>query len=125
MNKFCNETGVGLVPWGPLSFGRLARPASVTKGGETARSKVSYISNVSNQDDEIISRVEELARKRYWPMSHVALAWINKRVSSPIVGFSKVERLYEALAARGKLLSDAEERYLDEPYKPLPIVGHS
>ncbi len=34
MNKFCNETGVGLIPWGPLSHGLLAKPW----GAQTARS---------------------------------------------------------------------------------------
>lgn len=58
-------------------------------------------------------------------ISHVALAWINKRVTSPIIGFSKLERLEEAIAARGKVLTDEEERYLEELYKPKVIHGHS
>lgn len=58
-------------------------------------------------------------------MSHVALAWINKRVSSPIIGFSSVDRMDEALAARGKELSEEEEQYLEELYEPVRIVGHS
>lgn len=71
-----------------------------------------------------IARVEELAKKHGWSMSSVALAWINKRVASPIVGFSKVERMDEALEARGKVLSDEEERYLEELYTPRNIIGH-
>lgn len=58
-------------------------------------------------------------------MSHVALAWINKRVASPIIGFSSVERMDEALAARGKELSEEEEKYLEELYEPVRISGHS
>ena len=58
-------------------------------------------------------------------MSHVALAWINKRVSSPIIGFSSVDRMDEALAVRGKELSEEEEQYLEELYEPVRIVGHS
>jgi aryl-alcohol dehydrogenase-like predicted oxidoreductase len=58
-------------------------------------------------------------------MSHVALAWINKRVTSPIIGFSSVERLEEAITARGKVLTDEEEKYLEELYQPKPIQGHS
>lgn len=37
MNKFCNETGVGLIPWGPLFSGLLAKPW----GAESARWKMS------------------------------------------------------------------------------------
>lgn len=58
-------------------------------------------------------------------MSHVALAWINKRVASPIIGFSSVERMDEALEARGKVLSEEEEKYLEELYESRKIVGHS
>ena len=57
-------------------------------------------------------------------MSQVALAWINKRVSSPIIGFSSVERMDEALHARGKLLTEEEENYLEELYRPKKIMGH-
>lgn len=58
-------------------------------------------------------------------MSHVALAWINKRVSSPIIGFSSVERMDEALEAREKVLSEEEEKYLEELYEVRKIQGHS
>lgn len=58
-------------------------------------------------------------------MAHVALAWINKRVSSPIIGFSSVERMDEALGANDKSLTEEEEKYLEELYQPRNIVGHS
>ena len=58
-------------------------------------------------------------------MSQVALAWINKRISSPIVGFSSVERIDEAIEVRGKTLTDEEEKYLEELYVPKVIIGHS
>jgi aryl-alcohol dehydrogenase-like predicted oxidoreductase len=79
----------------------------------------------SEVDHKIIERVHELAEKKGWKMSHVALAWINKRISSPIIGFSSVERMDEALEANGKTLTEEEEKYLEELYQPRPIVGHS
>jgi aryl-alcohol dehydrogenase-like predicted oxidoreductase len=69
--------------------------------------------------------VQEIAEKKGWKMAHVALAWINKRVSSPIIGFSSVERMDEALDANGKTLTEEEEKYLEELYQPRNIVGHS
>ncbi|KAI4183362.1 MAG: hypothetical protein L6R41_005435 [Letrouitia leprolyta] len=120
MNKFCNETGVGLIPWSPLSQGALARPASAQ--GSTTRSSGKSMGEI---DSRIISRVEEVAKKHDWKMSHVALAWINKRISSPIIGFSSPERIDEALEVRSKELSEEEERYLEEPYQPKPVMGHS
>jgi aryl-alcohol dehydrogenase-like predicted oxidoreductase len=57
-------------------------------------------------------------------MSHVALAWLNRRVTAPIIGFSSPERIEEALSARGKTLTEEEERYLEEAYQPQEVLGH-
>lgn len=73
----------------------------------------------------MIERVEELAKKHGWKMSTVALAWINKRVTSPIIGFSTEGRMDEALESRGKTLTEEEEKYLEELYQPRVIQGHS
>lgn len=75
-------------------------------------------------DAAIIGRVEEIAKKHDWKMSQVALAWINKRVASPIIGFSSVERMDEAILANGKSLTEEEQKYLEELYQPKPISGH-
>lgn len=121
MNKFCLETGVGLIPWGPLSQGQLARPHHMN--GSTLRSAGKPA--LPEADISIISRVEELAKKNGWKMGSVALAWLNyKGISSPICGFSSVERLNEALEARGKGLTAEEVKYLEEPYVPKNVFGH-
>ena len=57
-------------------------------------------------------------------MAQVALAWINNRVASPIVGLSSIARLDEAVDLKGKVLTAEEERYLEEPYAPTKIEGH-
>lgn len=127
MNRFCNDTGVGLIPWAPLCRGHLARPPS--SFGSTKRSKEEKESSPGSHgtvepDLTIIARVMEIAEKRGWPMAHVALAWINKRVASPIIGFSSIERMEQAISARGKVLTPEEEAYLEELYQPKPISGH-
>ncbi|ORY68408.1 aldo/keto reductase [Pseudomassariella vexata] len=127
MNRFCNDTGVGLIPWAPLCRGHLARPPS--DFGSTNRSKIEKDTSPGSHgtvepDITIIKRVQEIAEKRGWKMSHVALAWINKKVSSPIIGFSSVARIDEATEARGKMLTEAEEKYLEELYQPKAITGH-
>ncbi|KAM7221758.1 oxidoreductase [Rhypophila decipiens] len=125
MNRFCNATGVGLVPWAPLCRGHLARRPD--EAGKTARSKgeAPGAHGTVEPDLSIIQRVVELADKHSWPISHVALAWINKRVTSPIIGFSSIKRLEEAISARGKVLTKEEEFYLEELYQPKAISGHS
>lgn len=114
--------------WSPLCRGHLARP--VTEFGSTARSasekqRSGFTTGHTDVDKEIIGRVQELAEKKGWKMSMVALAWINKRVTSPIIGFSSVERIEDALAARGKILTEEEEKFLEELYQPRAIQGHS
>ena len=121
MNRFCNDTGVGLIPWAPLCRGHLARPLS--SFGQTKRSAAEK--ELSDADVATIKRVEELAEKKGWKMSHVALAWINKRIASPIIGFSSVERMEEAVGVRGKTLTREEEEWLEEAYVPKVVSGHS
>jgi aryl-alcohol dehydrogenase-like predicted oxidoreductase len=101
----------------------LARP--VEAFGTTTRSKPELEKGQSEVDVKTIKRVQELAEKKGWKMSQVALAWINKRVSSPIIGFSSVERIDEAIDVRGKTLTEEEEKYLEELYEPKAISGHS
>ncbi len=72
----------------------------------------------------LIRRVHEMAQKRGWPMAQVALAWINKRVTSPIIAFSSLARIDEAVGACGKVLADEEEAYLEELYEPKTISGY-
>lgn len=69
-------------------------------------------------------RVHEVAKRRGWPMAHVALAWLNRRVTAPIIGFSSADRIDETLAAKGKELTEEEERYLEEAYVPQEVLGH-
>ncbi|KAK1689628.1 aldo/keto reductase [Colletotrichum godetiae] len=128
MNRFCDSTGVGLIPWAPLCRGHLARPPK--DFGSTSRSKTEKEGQPGSHgtvepDLTIIKRVQEIAEKRDWPMSHVALAWINKRITSPIIGFSSVERIDQAITADGKVLTDEEEKYLEELYQPKAISGHA
>ncbi|KAI6080231.1 NADP-dependent oxidoreductase domain-containing protein [Hypoxylon rubiginosum] len=124
MNKFCNATGVAIVPWGPLAQGQLARP--LKDRGTTARSAGGGGDPSTTRPEavKIISRVEELANRKGWTMSQVALAWTLKRVTSPIIGFSSVGRMDEALSARGKELTAEEDKYLEEAYTPLEVEGH-
>lgn len=125
MNKFCKETGVGLIPWSPLNSGSLSKPL----GTETARSQMATAmgGKSTEADDAIRKRVEEIAEKKGWKMSQVALIWLRGKGSVPIVGLNSgsIERLDEACSLRGLELSEEEVKYLEEPYVPKAIVGHT
>jgi aryl-alcohol dehydrogenase-like predicted oxidoreductase len=126
MNKYCKLTGVGLIPWSPLYRGALARPvdAAETSRSKTARNNPMF-GGYSDADKKIISRVEEIAKKKNWAMAQVALAWIIQKGTIPIVGFSSVERLHQSIEVKGKELTEEDIKYLEEPYVPKPVVGHA
>jgi aryl-alcohol dehydrogenase-like predicted oxidoreductase len=91
VNKYCEFAGIGLIPWGPLNGGQLARPASAEDTPRATLMKgFGVVKDPVDFETEIINRVEKIAKEKGWKMSQVALAWINGKVSSPIVGFSSV-----------------------------------
>ena len=107
----------------------MARPYAAL--GDTARGQSKNGQHIGQGNDhnekaeqEIIKRVEELAKKKNCTMSQIAIAWSNKRVASPIIGFSSAERMREAIGASDISLSEEEEKYLEEPYLPHAISGH-
>lgn len=76
---------------------------------------------------EIINkRVQEVAERKGWKMSQVALVWIREKGCIPIAGLNStsIERLEEACAVRDMTLSADEVKYLEEPYAPKPAAGH-
>lgn len=124
MNRFCNETGVGIIPWSPLFSGRLARPLGYDKSLRSKRPS-SHHPGLTPADEEIVRRVEEVATKKGWKMNEVALAWHKSKGTVPIVGLYAVERIEEVCDMRSKSLTDEEVKHLEEPYVPRPVVGHT
>jgi aryl-alcohol dehydrogenase-like predicted oxidoreductase len=85
---YCEEQGIGFIPWFPLASGGLAAPGGV---------------------------VEEIARAHGATAGQVALAWLLAKspVMLPIPGTSSVEHLEENVAAADLTLSDEELATLD------------
>lgn len=102
MIPYCKAHGIGIIPWGPLAAGILARPFSApsddvsTSRPEPATARERFLSKTifapayTLEDKTIIKRVEEIAHKKGWTMAQVALTWTMGNVTSPIVGISKV-----------------------------------
>ncbi|ESK89708.1 aldo-keto reductase [Moniliophthora roreri MCA 2997] len=123
MIPYCNFHGIGIVPWAALATGVLARPASVTtRRGEAAKGSV-YERALTPADEEIINRVEEIAKKKDISMAKVSLAWVAAKVVSPIVGISSEQRI-EDNVVNGTELTEEEIKYLEEPYVPKVVQGH-
>ena len=128
MLPFCEQEGVGVIPWSPLARGYLTRPHEeydATTRGETddhAREHPYF----EGGGREINERVGELAAEYGATMAQVALAWLLDRewVDAPIVGTTSVEHLEQAVAALDLSLSDSDVEWLEEPYEPVRVSGH-
>lgn len=125
MIKYCRLTGVGFLSWGPLGKGALARPPDAPPTKRSSRAKDKSQTGPGKIDAEIVKRVHHVATEKGWRMSQVALAWMAKRITSPVVGINSVERLDEVLGMRGKELSAEEEVLLEELYRPREVDGHT
>ncbi|KAF5320800.1 hypothetical protein D9619_001960 [Psilocybe cf. subviscida] len=117
--------GVGSIPWSPLARGLLTRPLTEkTIRANTDGSFDKYASGAGTND--IVARVEEIAKKRNVSMAQISTAWIlaKEGVSAPIVGTTSLKNLEDILAGVHVKLTDEEMKYLEEPYRPMGIIGH-
>ncbi|KAF8344987.1 aryl-alcohol dehydrogenase [Amanita rubescens] len=118
--------GVGSIPWSPLGRGLLTRPMSK----DTTRSKVDgFIESYSKSDATpvIVNRVEEIAKKHQISMAQVSLAWIMSKdhVTAPIIGSTSLKHFKDTIASVNVQLTPEEIKYLEEPYTPRDIIGHT
>jgi pyridoxine 4-dehydrogenase len=89
---FCQEHGIGFIPWFPLASGKLSRP-----GGP----------------------VDRIAHELGATTSQISLAWLLRRspIMLPIPGTSSVQHLEENCAAASVTLSDAQFAELTDARK--------
>jgi 1-deoxyxylulose-5-phosphate synthase len=130
MIPFCRAEGIALIPWSPLARGFLAGNRTRERGGETARSRSDEFAHqlyYADSDFDVLDRVVELARRRGVQPVQIALAWILNRpgVTAPIIGASKPQHLDDAVAALSIGLTPEEMRFVEEPYRPHPVLGHA
>jgi aryl-alcohol dehydrogenase (NADP+) len=133
MIPVCIDQGVGIIPWSPLARGFLTgtrKREQAKKEGETARAKSDDFAHsmyYKDTDFDVVDRVVELAGKHGVSPAQIALAWMLHKpgITSPIIGASKMYQLEEAVAAVDIKLSSEEISYLEAPYQPHPILGHS
>ena len=85
---YCDEQGIGFIPWFPLAAGDLAKPGQV---------------------------VDEIAKEHDASPGQIALAWLLQRseVMLPIPGTGSVEHLEENVAAAEIELTDEQVAQLD------------
>ncbi|WP_049934105.1 aldo/keto reductase [Halarchaeum acidiphilum] len=128
MLPFCENEGIGVMPWSPLARGYLTRPhedIAATTRGESEEYMYEHPYREGG-GPAVNERVQELAADRGVKMAQIALAWLLHKewVSTPIVGTTSVEHLEDAVEATELDLSKSEIEYLEEPYEPVRVSGH-
>jgi len=122
---FCQDQGIGVIPFSPLARGWLARkPTEETlRGQNDALIKERY---GQQENQTIIQRVSDVAEKRGLPMAQVAIAWMLSKpvITSPIIGATKPHHLEDAVAAVSVQLTPDDIRLLEEAYQPHPVLGY-
>ena len=120
----CEENGIALTPYSPLASGRLVKPKDETSNrlslDHIAKSKYD---GTHEQDEVIIRRVAEVAKNKGLTTTQVALGWLLTKVTSPIVGATKIKHIEQAAEAVGVTLTAEEINYLEEMYLPHKLVG--
>ena len=130
MLPLCRAEGIGVIPWSPLARGFLTGNRSSQDYIESKRAKTDdYAQHLYYRDTDfdVVARVVDLAERRDVKPAQIALAWLlhQEGVTAPIIGASKMFHLEDAVAALDIELSEKDVDYLDEPYQPHPVLGHS
>ena len=125
MVPYCNQENIALTPYSALASGRLARlPGEncTKRAEEDAYAKFKYDAT-AEQDKVIVTRVAELAEKRGVSMTEISLAWLLTKVTSPVVGATRLRHVEGAAKAVELALTEEEQAYLEAPYVPHPLAG--
>lgn len=125
MVPYCDEENIALTPYSALASGRLSRKpgeADTKRAAEDSYAKFKYDAT-ADTDNVITGRVSEIAEKRGVTMTEVSLAWLLTKVTSPVVGATKMYHIEGAVKATELELTEDEIRYLEEPYVPHPLAG--
>lgn len=128
MLPLCRAEGIGVTPYSPLASGRLTRDISeTTQRSESDQVQKSKYDGTAEADRIIIERVAELANRYEVPRTHIALSWLlhKQSITAPIIGATKLAHLENAIGALDLKLEAEDLAWLEEPYTPHPIIGHS
>ncbi|MGK0603915.1 aldo/keto reductase [uncultured Enterococcus sp.] len=128
MIPYCRLEKIALTPYSPMASGRLLRDRSqVTKRSTTDTAQKAKYDETAEKDQVIIDRVAELAEKYETNRVNIALGWVLQKnpVAAPIIGATKMKHIETAVGAVDFKLSEEDVRYLEEPYVPHRVVGHS
>lgn len=124
MAALCAEDNIAMTPYSALASGRLSRlPGETSKRLEQDNYAKFKYDVTPEQDAVIIQRVAELAGRHGVSMTEVSLAWLLTKVTSSVVGATKLHHIDGAAKAVDLVLTNEEITYLEEPYVPHRLAG--
>ncbi|ETW83663.1 Aldo-keto reductase 1 [Heterobasidion irregulare TC 32-1] len=135
----------------PPGRGLLARPARAerTTRGSFDRWHAMYLDDSGAA--QVIDRVEKLSKNKGVSTAQISMAWILSKdgrsafapiqqlsglkslcilgvtsvVAAPVIGTTPLDNLYDIVGGSDVSLTGDEVKYLEEAYRPMPILGHS
>ncbi len=125
MMPLCMDRKIAVVPWSPLAGGRCAHPW----GTITNRNRIDEVSPMvwptEEQDKVVVDNLEKISKELGYSMAQVSLSWMLSKpyITSPIVGFTDVKHVDEAVSALDIKLSDDVIKRLEAPYVPHIKTG--
>lgn len=124
MAPYCREENIAMTPYSALAGGRPSKKPGGTSRRleEDSYAKLKY-GGTAQQDQVIIGRVAELAKKHGASMTGIALAWLLEKVTSSVVGMTKFHHVEGAVKAVDLSLTSEAMVYLEEAYIPHRLVG--
>ncbi|KQV50362.1 alcohol dehydrogenase [Pelomonas sp. Root1217] len=125
--RLYEDIGLGLTTWSPLASGLLTGKyrSGIPAGSRGALENMSWMREQLQDKarNDAVGKLSEIAAELGCSTAQLAIAWINRnpRVSTVILGASRIEQLHDnlgALAVTPKLTAEVIER-IDAITKPL------
>ena len=125
--RLYEDIGIGLTTWSPLASGLLTGKYrnGIPEGSRASLGNMGWLRDqvLDKAKNDAVGQLAEVAAELGCNTAQLAIAWINRnpRVSSVILGASRIEQLNDnlgALAVTPKLTAEVVER-IDAITKPL------
>ncbi|MDR7275056.1 aldo/keto reductase [Catenuloplanes atrovinosus] len=117
----CRELGVSVTAYGVLGHGMLT--GAYAGGGEVGHLPRFHGANLT-ANLALVERLRAVAEARGVTVARLAIAWVLRRSEVvALVGTSRPERIADAVAAAGIVLTDAELAAIDEAVPDGAVAG--
>jgi aryl-alcohol dehydrogenase (NADP+) len=128
MLPYCSAAGVAVLPWSPLARGLLAGTRRRKTWGDSPRARNDpQAARYSANEDAfaIAQRTIGLASELGTSPAQIAYAWLLSKpvVTASIIGVTSMAQLEAAIAATEVRLTAEQIAWLEEIYRPQPVMS--